>query len=196
MQRTDVESVKEVTDYFAAQKKDVVTFCGYSGSGYEDPDEMLKVAERILSKFDPEKTIVNIGATTSGIGKVYELAKQRGFATTGVVSVLAKQYPDDISKHADVVFFVKDDSWGGFVGDSDKLSPTSQAMVACSDVIFAIGGGDVARDEMTAAKQQGKRVEFIAADMNHEKAIAKAKKKDQPIPKTFHGSAHEVFGNR
>ena len=37
---------------------------------------MLAGAERVLSEFDPGRTIVNIGATPDGIGAVYELAKR------------------------------------------------------------------------------------------------------------------------
>lgn len=190
----DVSQVSEVTEFFSSQNKRVVTFCGYSGSGYEKPEVMTREVERILDKHDPNKTIVNCGATSTGIGSVYALAKRRGFSTTGVVSALAKEYPDDISEDVDTVFFVKDDSWGGFVGDTGRLSATSQAMVACSDELVAIGGGAVARDELTVAKKMGKPVRFIPADMNHAKAIAKARKKNQPIPQEFRGAAHEVFG--
>jgi hypothetical protein len=190
----DVAQISEVTDYFSRQHKHVLTFCGYSGSGYEDPEAMLREATRILEKHDPKKTIVNCGATSAGIGKVYELARERGFATTGIVSALAKEYPDDISPHVQLVFFVKDDSWGGFVGDSEQLSPTSQAMVASGDEFVAIGGGAVARDELIVARKAGKPVRFLPAEMNHAKAIAKAKKKNQPVPREFRGAAHEVFG--
>jgi threonine dehydratase len=66
-------------------------------------------------------------------------------------------------------------------------------MVENSDVLVAIGGGDVARDELRVAKQAGKRVQFIAADMNHAAAIEKAAKKGQPAPTAFGGSAAEAF---
>ena len=52
---------------------------------------MLRKAGRILDEFDPSKTIVNIGATPEGIGAVYELAKRRGFVTTGIISTQAKK---------------------------------------------------------------------------------------------------------
>ena len=50
-------------------------------------------------------------------------------------------------------------------------------MVECSDEFVAIGGGDVARDEFIAARQAGKKVQFVAADMNHQKAIDAARRK-------------------
>ena len=43
-------------------------------------------------------------------------------------------------------------------------------MVENSDIIVDIGGGEVARDELVAAKRLGKKVRFIPADMNHHKA--------------------------
>jgi hypothetical protein len=71
---------------FRERKKTVVTFLGYSGAGYEDPAAMLQKAGEILREFDPAKTIVNIGATADGVGAVYQLAKDRGFETSGIVS--------------------------------------------------------------------------------------------------------------
>jgi hypothetical protein len=49
----------------------VLTFGGYSASGYEDPGTMLVRAERELAVRRPADTLVNIGATSVGIGAVY-----------------------------------------------------------------------------------------------------------------------------
>ena len=53
----------EIKTFFENEKKDVVTFVGYSGSEYEDKPAMLEKAENILNEFDSSTTIVNIGAT-------------------------------------------------------------------------------------------------------------------------------------
>lgn len=180
-----------VTAYFAAQHKTVVTFIGYSDAGYEDPKKMLATAREVLGKFDPKSTIVNIGATPSGIGAVYELAKSMGFPTTGIVSTEAKKYDVPTSPHCDKVFYVKDDSWGGYLPGGKQLSPTSRAMVDSSTLIVGIGGGQVGADEISAARQAGKKVQYFPADMNHQLAIEKAKKKGQPIPTDFRGAAHQ-----
>jgi hypothetical protein len=90
----------------------------------------------------------------------------------------------------DHVFFVRDSTWGGLLPGSTQLSPTSAAMVAVSNVFVGIGGGDVARDEMLAARRAGKKVTFIPADMDHEIARKKAQKKGEPEPTDFRGSAH------
>ena len=60
---------------------------------------------------------------------------------------------------------------------------------------MAIGGGEVARDELVAARRAGKSVTFIAADMNHRIAIEKAAKKGEAPPTDFRGAANKVFGN-
>jgi hypothetical protein len=57
----------------------------------------------------------------------------------------------------------------------------------------AIGGGEVARDELLAAKQAGKPVTFIAADMDHRLAVKKAASRGASFPTDFRGAAHEAF---
>jgi hypothetical protein len=180
---------REVRAFFAHQHRRVLTFLGYSGAGYEDVPGMLAAAARVLDDFDPKRTLVTIGATADGIGAVYATAKTKGFRTAGIVSTQAKAHDVALSPCVDVVFYVKDDTWGGFLPKTRTLSPTSKAMVESSDVIVAIGGGEVARDELEAAKGAGKRVRFIAADMSHAKAIEKARKKGQPPPMDFRGEA-------
>ena len=186
-------TLDEIRAFFETQNKDVVTFVGYSGAEYEDKAAMLDKAGRILDEFKPSKAIVNIGATPEGIGAVYELAKRRGFMTTGIVSTQAKEYNAVLSPCVDYVFYVEDETWGGFVKDDDRLSPTSTAMVKNSAFLIGIGGGEVARDELLAAKRLGKKVRFIPADMNHQKAREEAKKKGLPVPTNFGGAAGEVF---
>ncbi len=186
-------SVAEIKAFFAARNKQVLTFFGYSGAGYQDPGAMLERAASVLDGFDPENTIVNIGATAEGIGAVYEAAKRRGFMTTGIVSTQAKKYKAALSPCVDYVFYVEDATWGGFVEGSERLSPTSTAMVETSDVMVGIGGGAVGRDELTAGKRLGKEVRFYPADMNHETAREKARKKGLPEPTDFGGAASGAF---
>jgi len=190
----EAKSVEAAQEFFARRGKTVVTFLGYSGAGYEDPEAMLAAAKKVLGRLDPKKTIVNIGATESGIGAVYELARSLGFETTGIVSSLAKDEKVPLSPHVQTVIFIQDKTWGGLVADTERLSPTSQAMVACSDRLIAIGGGPVARDELLAAQRAGKKFEYIPADLNHQAAIEKARKQGQPAPTNFRGAVDESFG--
>ena len=184
---------EDIRVFFQGTKKAVLTFVGYSGAGYEDQAAMLKQAEHILSEFDPGKTIVNIGATPEGIGAVYEIARRTGFVTTGIVSAQANRYNVQPSPYVDYVFYVQDATWGGFLKGTERLSPTSEAMVENSDIIIAIGGGEVARDELIVARRSGKKVRFIPADMNHQKARETARKKGLRRPTDFRGAAHAVF---
>lgn len=189
-------SVDEVRTFFQKQDRRVVTFVGFSGAGYEDEPAMLAHATAILDEYDPAKTIVNIGATAEGIGALYLVAKQRGFMTTGIVSTQARDEHVALSPAVDHVLFVRDATWGGKLPDSDRLSPTSTAMVENSDVLIGIGGGEIGRDEMLAARRAGKTVRFVPADMNHRAAIEKAQKKGKPAPTDFRGAVAEAFEAR
>jgi len=175
------------------QGKQVLTFIGYSGAQYEAPEVMKRQALQVLAKQDPATTLINVGATAEGIGAVYALAKQKGFTTIGIVSSLARDNKVPLSSCVDVVYFVKDSSWGGKLPGTNQLSPTSAAIVANSHSLVAIGGGDVARDELLAARQAGKPVLFFPADMNHARALEKARKLGKPTPTDFRGSVDHAL---
>ncbi len=189
-------SAQQIQDFVRGQRKRVLSFVGYSDAGYEDPAAMRAAAEQVLSLHDPARTLVNIGGTASGIGAVYELAKGRGFGTMGIVSTLARDGGEALSPCVDWVFFVRDDSWGGLLEGSAQLSPTSAAIVANSDEMVAIGGGEIARDELRGARQAGTLVTFVAADMNHRIARDKALAKGQSAPTDFGGAAAADFARQ
>jgi hypothetical protein len=117
-----------------------------------------------------------------------------GFETAGIVSSNAIEHPEAISDAVDHVCFIKDSQWGGKLPNSNELSPTSKAMVACSDILVAIGGNDIARDELLAGQAQGKLVYYYPAEMDHQTAIQRAKEMGAPMPESFMGSVDEVFG--
>ncbi len=187
---------EEIKAFFDAQRSQVVTFVGYSGAAYEHPAAMLEQAAEVLARLDPSNTIVNIGGTPDGIGAVYGLAKRGGFVTTGIVSTQAMRYQAPLSPCVDRVFYVQDDTWGGFIDQGQRLSPTSSAMLDNSDMIIGIGGGQVARDELTAAMRSGKDTHYFAADMNHRKAIDLARDKGLEAPDSFVGAAAAAFPRR
>jgi hypothetical protein len=184
---------EQVVAFFAARRWRVASFFGYSGAEYEHPDAMLARAGRVLDRLDPKLAVVNIGATAQGIGAVYELAKQRGFTTTGIVSSQAREQGVALSPCVDHVFYVQDAAWGGYLPGTTTLTPTSEAMVRVSHMLVAIGGGEVVRDELLAAAQRGKRSSFTPADMNHRLARDKAAAKGQPAPTDFRGAAHAAL---
>jgi len=186
----------EAVAFFKSQGKTVLSFFGYSGNQYEDTGGMLNIADRVLFQHSPEHTLVNIGATETGVGAIYRMAKSKGFITTGIVSEMALKYPDDISEAVDFICFIKDEQWGGKMPDSNELSPTSRAMVLCSDILIGIGGGEVSRDEMMLGREMGKSVRFYPAEANHEVTIRRATKLGQPKPESFWGAAHDVFNDQ
>lgn len=188
-------ALEDASAFFSRQNKTIVTFVGFSVR-YENENDTLQVVRVILSGHSPETALINIGATEGGIGAAYPLAKSLGFSTTGIVSTKSLEVGARISESVDYVCFIADEQWGGKLPGSDKLSPTSEAMVACSDVMFGIGGGDISRDEMVAAQEQGKPVYFYPAQVNHAWAIQNAQKKGEPEPDSFWGEAHEVFGKQ
>jgi hypothetical protein len=116
-----------------------------------------------------------------------------GFETAGIVTSLALEYPEGISDTVDHVCFVLDQRWGGNLPNSDELSPTSKAMVECSDILVGIGGGGISEAEMLAGKAQGKPVHFYPAEMNHARAVNYAKRMGMPPPESFWGSNGYVF---
>jgi hypothetical protein len=179
--------------FIQTKRMAVLTFAGYSGAQYEDPAALREHASRVLDSQDPAKTLINIGATAEGIGAVYEIAKQKGFTTMGIVSTLARDERVALATCVDYVWFVKDSTWGGQVPGTSHLSPTSAAIVESGTSFVAIGGGDVTRDEMLAARQAGKPVTFIPADMNHKIAREKARKRGEAEPLDFRGSAHRAL---
>jgi hypothetical protein len=161
---------------------------------YQYKQAMLNIVRDVLSEYSPQNTLVNIGATKGGIGAAYPLAKSMGFETAGIVSSEAIAHSTDISESVDHVCFIKDKQWGGKLPNSDELSPTSKAMVACSDMLVAIGGNDVAREELIAGQIGGKPVQYFPAEMEHSAAIQRAKDQGLPEPESFMGSVHDVFG--
>lgn len=186
---------REAQIFFKSMKKTVVTYFGYS-SIYENEEEMLTIVKKTLAEYSPETTLINFGVTTSGLGALYPIAKEMGFTTTGIVTTLALEYPDEISKYVDHICFIKDTQWGGKLPHSKELCPTSQAMIACSDILIGIGGNEVVRDELLFGKELGKPIQFYPADINHEWWSLRQRQRGLLPPASFKGAAHEVFGKK
>lgn len=178
--------------FFKKQNKTVLSFYGYAVD-YQNAAEPRQTIREILLRHTPSTTLVNYGATAAGMGAVYQVAKIMGFTTTGIVTTLALEIPDDISPYVDHICFIDDTSWGGKLPESDELSPTSQAMLACSDILIAVGGGEISRDELLAAREQGKPIEYYPAEVNHDWVLERARNKGLPPPDSFWGAVHEVF---
>jgi hypothetical protein len=186
-------SPRAAQSFFKTLEKTVVTYFGYS-SVYENEGEMVAILKKTLAEYSPATTVINFGVTQGGLGILYPIAKSRGFTTTGIVSTLALENPDSISREVDYICFIKDTQWGGNLPNLDELSPTSQAMVTCSDILIGIGGGKICRDEMLYGRELGKPIQFYPAEIHHEWWTQRMKKMGLPPPESFWGAAHEVFG--
>ena len=184
---------EQAVSFIKGLGKTLLTFYGFSGMGYEDERQMLRIAREMLSKYSPQTTLVNIGASSTGIGAIYPLAKSMGFTTAGIISTQALEYLEEISEAVDYICFIEDNQWGGKLPNSNELSPTSKAMVECSDILVGIGGGGISLDEMLAGHEQGKQILYFPADMNHERASIHAKRKGLPPPNSFKGDAHDTL---
>jgi hypothetical protein len=169
----------------------VVTFIGFSGAGYEEPLRVRNLLADFLAEFDPRSVTICSGATADGIGAIYPLARARGFATVGIVSTVAETKHARLSDAVDTIYVIEDQDWGGRRRDGTLL-PTSVAMVGAADEIIAIGGGDIARDEIEVALAAHKAVQYVAADMNHAAALEKARRRGEAEP-DFKGPAHHLF---
>lgn len=184
---------REAISFFKDQGKTVLTFFGYM-AGYENEEEAFQIIRDVLSKYSPETTLVNDGVTKLGLGRMYPIAKSMGFTTAGIVSKLLLDYPSDVSGSVDHICFIDDAEWGGKLPNSEELSPTSKTMIECSDILVAIGGGDISRDELLAARELGKPIHYYPAEVKHEWAIRHAKRMGEPVPDSFMGPVHDVFG--
>lgn len=184
---------EEAQVFFKSLGKTVVTLFGYS-SAYEDERAALETMEKDLLKYSPDTALINIGATKGGLGAAYPLAKSMGFVTTGIVSTVALEIPDQISDSVDHICFIKDTQWGGNLPDSNMLSPTSRAMILCSEILISIGGGEITRDELLYGRQLGKPIYFHPAEVNHDHLARRMQRKGLPPPDSFMGEAYEVFG--
>ena len=61
-----------------------------------------------------------------GIADVYQYASESGFTTTGIHPSVALHYPKRhyLSPFVDQVFFVSDETWGGWLDQAGQRSPT------------------------------------------------------------------------
>jgi hypothetical protein len=82
---------------------------------------------------------------------------------------------------------------GGIAKRDGAIIAYIGAIVENSDIVVGIGGGEIARDELIAARRSGKKVRFIPADINHQKARESARKKGLPEPTEFRGAAQAAF---
>lgn len=169
---------------------------GYSALEYEHPELLAATVEADLQAFVPEETIIAIGATPYGIGNMYEVAKDLGFMTLGIVSSIAVSRDEEASLAVDKIVVVKDKHWGGHrfgPGSEGLLSPTTRVFVGASDSMSAYGGGyntAVALEEMVRRR---KPASFKSFDMNHRIADISQAQKGESGAIDYRGLAHKIW---
>jgi hypothetical protein len=154
--------------------KYVVTFLGFGELGYEDSVALEAAIRDELRRHCPDQVIVNTGTLITegfnrGIADVYEYARDSGFTTTGIHPSVALCYPKRhyLSPFVDHVFFVYDETWGGWLENVGQRSPTLETLMAVTDEVVVIGGGKHTAEEMQAFLDSNRPVRFYAAEMNH-----------------------------
>jgi len=159
--------------FFAQTRKHVIYFAGYGELGYQDPDCVRRITRQILSALPVSSVLVLCGTLLrcdglDGISDAYAVAKELGFETAGIHPSVARQYGDThrVSPYCDHVFFVRDDTWTGFIPGTETASPTLRLHLAVSDEMVIIGGGKHAADEMKAFAAARKAIRYFPAEMN------------------------------
>jgi hypothetical protein len=167
---------------------------GYSGLGYEEPELLEEaVADDLRKNFDPSNTIIAIGATPYGIGRVYPIAKELGFMTLGIVASTALGRNEDAAEGVDEFIIVKDQGWGGFKYAQDAnglLSPTTRVFVGASDSVAAYGGGSITAVTLEEMRRRNKPISFRPFDMNHHDAAVQHAQKGATDKLDYSGPAH------
>lgn len=158
-------TVEQELTKFIGQKFAFVML-GFSGLGYEHVETLEQtfrqdLAQTIHDKGGAQNVIVVGGATEAGVGRLYEIAKQMGVATLGIVSEAARQYQEPISPSCDHTIYVPDPG-----GTWDVLSPSGKSYTVIAGrtnvlfggpggELFSYGGGEVAGREIMEADHEG-----------------------------------------
>lgn len=164
----------EIARFFGGRGKHVIYFAGYGELGYEEGQCVRRVALQVLADWPPAAVIVHTGTLLrrgghDGIAEIYAVARELGIETTGIHPSVAFDFAEThrVSPHCDHVFFIADETWGGFLPNGTNLSATLQLHLAVSHEMVVIGGGKHAADELKAFVVHGKAVRFFPADMHH-----------------------------
>ena len=176
--RWRVSDPETIRRFFARQAKHVVYFGGYGELGYEKAGIVREVALDVLRRWSPDDLIVLTGTLLrvgghDGIAEVYQVAKEIGIRSAGIHPSVAQRFAAThrVSPLCDDVFFVDDETWGGFDG-AGGISPTLQTHLDVADELVVIGGGKHAADELRAFVERGRRVRYFAAEMNRASTVA------------------------
>lgn len=121
------------------------------------------------------------------------IAKELGIETSGIHPSVSRSFAEThrVSPHCDHVFFVEDETWGGFTGGGEP-SPTLRLHLEVSDELVVIGGGKHAADELRAFAMFGKPARYFPAEMNYAFSRDWTRRAGLPVPDP-RGAALQVW---
>ena len=194
----EVRPVSDVEHAVRGLGKRVLTCLGFGELGYEHPGEFRAAVRHELSRHDPAQVIVNTGTLIThgfraGVAEVYPIARQFGFTTSGIHPSVALNEParHQLPAGVDHVYFVRDDTWGGYLPDG-RRSPTLETLLRVTHEVAVIGGGKHTAEEMLEFFRCGTPVRFYPAEMNHRVALRWFGERDEAVP-DFRGDAYACW---
>lgn len=210
---TPNETTNEIDNLLLGENKDIqdfycVTYIGYSGLGYDDPEGVKETMKSQLEGFlrdHPDKQIVVVcGGTSVGIGAVYDVVAENptlreNIKCIGIVSECASK--QDLVQSTEEfkvgIVHVPDpkQSWQTKLSDGDQ---EHQAMIYPAQKfggeIIAFGAGGIGYDEINEAKDKGLKVTLLPSQPDNSK-LQERLKKDKDFSKACPLLYHE-FGLR
>ncbi|QHE91835.1 hypothetical protein PI93_019550 [Pandoraea fibrosis] len=184
----DTDKIKLDIDRLT-QGKHVMVFSGYSGLGYKDPaklhDQIQKELKRAIDIHGIARTCVAAGATSDGIGVVYDEAKRLSpdIVTIGVVSEQARG-DDSLSSNCDHVIYVDDPEGTWKVLDENGRSymaylARNNESHSKTGEFLAFGGGAVTLSEVLEVRELNQNWS-IFTDFDPDPIEAEKKKEKSP----------------
>lgn len=158
--KTDIDPIKVELDKLT-KNKHILVFSGFSQLGYRDIPSLEKALNEIISNAIQDHGInhlcVAAGATSEGIGRVYEIAKSWNIATLGIVSEQAKSNASSTAKNCDEVIYVPDPTGSWKTLDNEGKSymvyvATKKESISRTGEFLAFGGGKITLSELNDAE--------------------------------------------
>lgn len=163
--------------------KFVLVFGGFSGMGYKDPEKLQvhiqKEIKRHIDQHGVHNLLIVAGATPDGIGCVYDIAKNLGVNTLGIVSQQAST--NSLAKNCDNVIQIKDpdNSWKVPDDSGDSYVVYAASKNGC---FLAFGGGSVTSSELEEATRKEIETKVFPDPIKLEEKLAQGKTRAEICP--------------
>ena len=192
----------EVKQLYADRYQHVLTFLGFGELGYSDIDRFTRIVELELDRVQRDASVVNTATLVTdgfepGMADVYAIAHRMNLRTAGLFPRIALNSPGrySLSAFVDDVYFVNDNTWGGYLPGTGIPSKMLTALTAVTDEVVVIGGGKHTAQEMREMVKMGKPIRYHALEMNIEVAGRWYAQQCQPVPDP-RGEAFQYWSGR